>query len=318
MSKSLTQLFVSRLSSFTTNERFKKLFSPFGSITEARLVMDSRTQRPKGKKSTSNNMTSKSDQIEASDDEDFDGVIQADFVFFDPKPDDFHGVKALLKIYLDDKHWDLSGFVDLILGQPTVGTVIKIEDDEENTIWSIVSALNLYRYKEHKCIVELKEYLLKVCHEKDSSSNLRLLLNEEAHNVGLLVSKHNTCLPDKLLPHLYDGLFDEISWATEDEPTAELRKSFGFKYYLIICQIGKLKGTNRKKKQNNEEEILYRKPEDEIFHKLSLWSITYPLNTEQLLTFEDKSYKLMGLVMAVEANKIPVFRRQLHSLIDES
>ncbi|XP_030498142.1 organelle RRM domain-containing protein 6, chloroplastic [Cannabis sativa] len=48
MSKSLTQLFVSRLSSFTTNERFKKLFSPFGSITEARLVMDSRTQRPKG------------------------------------------------------------------------------------------------------------------------------------------------------------------------------------------------------------------------------------------------------------------------------
>ncbi|XP_062110154.1 protein BCCIP homolog isoform X2 [Humulus lupulus] len=272
----------------------------------------------KSKELTSNNMKSKNDQIEASDDEDFDGVIQADFVFFDPKPDDFHGVKALLQIYLDDKHWDLSGFVDLILGQTTVGTVIKIENDEENNIWSIVTALNLYRYREHKCIVELKEYLLTVCHEKDFSSNLRSLLNEEAHSVGLLVSKHNTCLPDKLLPPLYDALFDEVSWATEDEPTAELQKSFCFKFYIVICQIGMLKSTSQKKRQKNEEEIIYRKPEDEIFHKLSLWSITYPLNTEQLLTFENKNYRLMGLVMAVEAKKIPLFRRQLHSLIDES
>lgn len=264
------------------------------------------------------NMESKNDQIETSNDEEFDGVIQADFAFFDPKPDDFHGVKALLQIYLDDKQWDLSGFVDLILGQTTVGTVVKIEDDEENTIWSVVTALNLYRYKEHKCIMELKEYLLTVCREKDFSTDLRSLLVEEAHNVGLLVSKHNTSLPDKLLPHLYDGLFDEVSWATEDEPTEEHRKSFCFKFYLVICQIGKLKNTSQKKRLNNEEEILYRNPEDEIFHKLSLWSISFPLQTEQLLTHESKNYRLMGLVMAVEAERIPTFRSELHSLIDDS
>ncbi|PON87382.1 BCP1 family [Trema orientale] len=235
------------------------------------------------------NMESKNDQIETSNDEEFDGVIQADFAFFDPKPDDFHGVKALLQIYLDDKQWDLTGFVDLILGQTTVGTVVKIEDDEENTIWSV----------EHKCIMELKEYLLTVCREKDFSTDLRSLLVEEAHNVGLLVSKHNTSLPDKLLPHLYDGLFDEVSWATEDEPTEEHRKSFCFKFYLVSCQIGKLKKTSQKKRQNNEEEILYRNPEDEIFHK-------------------SKNYRLMGLVMAVEAERIPTFRSELHSLIDDS
>ena len=55
------------------------------------------------------------------------GVVQADFAFFDPKPDDFHGVKVLLQTYIDDKHWDLSGFVDLILGQTKVGTVVKID-----------------------------------------------------------------------------------------------------------------------------------------------------------------------------------------------
>ncbi|KAG2673540.1 hypothetical protein I3843_13G084600 [Carya illinoinensis] len=36
------------LSFFTTNEKLKALFSPFGEVTEARLVKDPRTQRPKG------------------------------------------------------------------------------------------------------------------------------------------------------------------------------------------------------------------------------------------------------------------------------
>ncbi|KAI3514184.1 hypothetical protein L1887_12503 [Cichorium endivia] len=43
-----SQLFVSRLSFYTTLKDLKRLFSPFGAITEARLVVDSRTQRPKG------------------------------------------------------------------------------------------------------------------------------------------------------------------------------------------------------------------------------------------------------------------------------
>ncbi|KAI9194964.1 hypothetical protein LWI28_010455 [Acer negundo] len=42
------QLFVSRLSSYTTNQELKTLFSPFGLVTQARLVKDPKTQRPKG------------------------------------------------------------------------------------------------------------------------------------------------------------------------------------------------------------------------------------------------------------------------------
>ncbi|KAL6203204.1 hypothetical protein ACLB2K_026907 [Fragaria x ananassa] len=41
-------LFVSRLSSFTNKEKLRQMFSPFGDVTEARLVIDPDTQRPKG------------------------------------------------------------------------------------------------------------------------------------------------------------------------------------------------------------------------------------------------------------------------------
>jgi protein BCP1 len=58
-------------------------------------------------------------------------TVQADFAFFDPKPSDFHGVRLLLKTYLDSKPWDLTGFVDLILAQTTVGTVVKLADDDD-------------------------------------------------------------------------------------------------------------------------------------------------------------------------------------------
>ncbi|XP_020884146.1 cold-inducible RNA-binding protein isoform X1 [Arabidopsis lyrata subsp. lyrata] len=50
-----TQLFVSRLSAYTTDQSLRQLFAPFGQIIEvcmllflARLIRDQQTQRPKG------------------------------------------------------------------------------------------------------------------------------------------------------------------------------------------------------------------------------------------------------------------------------
>ncbi|KAJ0721215.1 putative BCP1 family protein [Helianthus annuus] len=108
-------------------------------------------------------------------------------------------------------------FVDLILQQTTVGTVIKIEDDEDNGIYGFVSALNLHRYKDCKCMMEVKEFLLKMCQNSDKKDKLKSYFGESAAHVGLLVSQYVVNLPPQLLPPLYDGLFDEITWATEDE-----------------------------------------------------------------------------------------------------
>lgn len=65
--------------------------------------------------------------------------------------------------------------------------------------------------------MEIKDFLLSVCQEKHIAVELNSLMEEKAHHVGLLLSQRVVNLPPQLLPHLYDALFDEISWATEDE-----------------------------------------------------------------------------------------------------
>lgn len=71
--------------------------------------------------------------------------MDVDFEYFDPKPNDFHGIKALLRTYLDDETWDISGFTDLILAQTTVGTVVKADEDESPI--ALLTALNIGRYQ---------------------------------------------------------------------------------------------------------------------------------------------------------------------------
>ncbi|KAI4373207.1 hypothetical protein MLD38_011360 [Melastoma candidum] len=308
---------------------FHELISPAGAAgveDERESVDQTGGNENKIKQAPTYNETIKDDadeeisESESSDEDTFDGTVQVDFAFFDPKESDFHGVKLLLQNYLGDKQWDLSGFVDLILGQPTVGSVVKAEDAEDDGIFSVVTALNVNRYKDHKCIGQLKEYLTENCQDEGRMSDLTSLLAERTKDVGLLVSQHVANLPPQLLPPLYEGLFNEVLWATEDEPTEELRNCFKFKTYLMTTKIYKLKSSSGKRKHSADDEIdiVFTKPEDEVFYELCSWFFSFPLTTAHLTPPELKNYRPMGLVMAIKAEKVPTFQQKLKSLIDES
>jgi hypothetical protein len=71
--------------------------------------------------------------------------------------------------------------------------------------------------QENRCIKDLKDYLLGVCGDKDTKKKLRALLEEKASTVGLLVCRRFVNFPYEMVPKMYDSLFDEVSWATEDE-----------------------------------------------------------------------------------------------------
>eukprot|EP00252_Welwitschia_mirabilis_P026410 TRINITY_DN8674_c0_g1_i1.p1 TRINITY_DN8674_c0_g1~~TRINITY_DN8674_c0_g1_i1.p1 ORF type:complete len:314 (+),score=70.92 TRINITY_DN8674_c0_g1_i1:236-1177(+) len=264
------------------------------------------------------------DSEEGSDQE----VVYADFEFFDPKQDDFHGVKSLLSTYCDGKDWALSGFVEIILAQSTVGTVIKTDED---CLFGIITVLNLARYKNENCLKDIRQFLLENCSEEAKMDRLKALFDRSPHDVGLLVCERVINLPFALIPPLYDALFDEVSWATEDEPTHELRESFKFKQYLILTRVYQMipetnnstKSKKRKKRNSSsqgangkasEEQLIYLKPEDEVFHQLCSWWFTFAVEAERLAAHEMDGMRQMRLVMAIDAKKMGSFRLQLKNL----
>nr|GEX02528.1 hypothetical protein [Tanacetum cinerariifolium] len=85
--------------------------------------------------------------------------VQADFAFFDLKPEDFHGVKVLMTTYLDNKEWALIIFVHLILEHTTSGAIIKIHGDEDNRVYDFIYAINLQRYKGAMMVVGTRKKL---------------------------------------------------------------------------------------------------------------------------------------------------------------
>ncbi|KAJ4773574.1 Protein BCCIP [Rhynchospora pubera] len=286
----------------------------------------------------------KVEETESSSDDDYDDddeedeveeeTVQVDFEFFDPKPGDFHGVKLLLQRYLDNYQWDLSGFIDLILAQTTVGTVVKSADSEEDAddsdgdkeeadeeeLFAVITALNLGRYQDNQCIKELKQYLLGVCKEESTKVKLRQVLEKDARDAGLLVCQRFANCPYQVVLKLYEALFDEISWATEDEPTQVLCDSFRFKHYLVITKILENKGPLLqkavKRKADWVEPVIYMKQEDEILHEMSSWSFTFELSAEELAPPEFKGYKKLGLVMLIKAEAIAKFLKKLKSLVE--
>lgn len=248
-------------------------------------------------------------------------IVNINFDFFDPKPNDFHGIKALLRTYLDDEVWDISGFVDLVLAQTTVGTVIKA-GDEGNPI-ALLTALNLGRYQKSSSMLELHKFLRVKSAHKPESGLLEDLWGKEVNEVALLVSERLVNVPIELAPPLYKGLFEEVMWATEDEPTQELRDSFKLKKYLYLTRVfqelvkeGDNTELKKKAELQNNGELIYIKPEDEILHQLSLWSFSFPVTGESAAARQSKGLRELRIVMAVEAKHIEKFQTQLKELAE--
>ncbi|KAL2635321.1 hypothetical protein R1flu_006800 [Riccia fluitans] len=249
-------------------------------------------------------------------------TVNVDFEFFDPSPEDFDGVKALLKSYLEDEAWDPSELVNICLAQTTVGTVLKTSEDE-NPI-GVLTVLNLARYKDQRSMHDIHRYLLENCCVKSVRERLEAIWNQHAEHVGLLISERLANVPFDLVPPLYSGLLDEIMWATEDEPTEELQKYFRLlKEYLIVTRVFLDRPTrslpdneHAKGAYNKEEgELIFVKPEDEVFHRLCTWSFSFPVKAEAEAAHETETLKQLRLVMGVQAKHMDAFKTAISKML---
>jgi len=240
-------------------------------------------------------------------------MVDIQFEFFNPKEEDFHAIKVFLTNYLEGQAFDSSELTDVIIKQgETFGSTIKVEDNEP---FGFISVINLHSHKDKEFVKQLKSYLFgKLQNEPAKLQYIQKLCNDESKPLGLILSERMMNIPSQLAPHLHKSLFEELNWTIEEnEGTAS---KYAFKNYLMIVGSYKEIAENTKSKSESEE-AFYFKEEEEIYHKESAMSFTYPYVVEKkqdqwtLLECEIKQFRT---ILAFPSTKIPTILAQIQKI----
>eukprot|EP01104_Vermistella_antarctica_P013647 TRINITY_DN415_c3_g1_i2.p1 TRINITY_DN415_c3_g1~~TRINITY_DN415_c3_g1_i2.p1 ORF type:complete len:352 (-),score=114.49 TRINITY_DN415_c3_g1_i2:93-1148(-) len=274
-------------------------------------------------------------------------IIDLNFDLCDPKEDDYHCVKLFLKTYLagakghKDKPFEMSEVADLIVGQPTVGSVIRIEESEGS--FGFTSVLNAREHKDKKCVKQTLHHVTQVA-EKYATATQRDQLKEVIDGksgLGLVMSERMVNVPQQLAPHLYRTMVEEIGWEREDAEKEGLKCKFEFKYLLFICPVyrlanaGPAQNQNKKKKKKRRKgpqaaaaaaaaataasaQTFFTREEEEILNRNALISFEYPV----VLHDQEKRWTLQGSirdgrkVIVVEYRKMDAIVKQMLALFE--
>ncbi|TGZ81912.1 hypothetical protein EX30DRAFT_340331 [Ascodesmis nigricans] len=277
---------------------------------------------------------------DASQDSDSDAsstpsLINVDFEYFDPQPQDFHGLRTLLRQLFssDSPLFDLSSLSDLILSQPTIGTTIKTDGNESDP-YAFMTVLNLNVHKNHPAVRGVVEYLFSKAGGEDTvlGRRIRELVSREssgakgAGDVGLILTERLINLPAQLAPPMYKMLAEELEWAVLDgEP-------YHFAEFLVLSKTyteveSKLDLEEKrplkrgKKKGKKAGEVFYYHPEDEVVRRAvgeercKLFEFTKEGEAaDSKRAFSDMGVKMGGVVMMVEREQMGEVVKELERL----
>jgi len=172
-----------------------------------------------------------------SSDSDVD-MLNVDFEWFDPASIDFHGLKLLLRQLLDADSdlFDLSALADLIISQPTLGSTVKVSDDDttdtkDTDPYAFLTILNLHAHREKEVVQQLTQYLVQKCSKISTLAGLPGLLQKDGAQVGLVLTERLINMPTEIVPPMYAMLLEEIEWAVKDN------EPYNFTHYLIISKV---------------------------------------------------------------------------------
>ncbi|KIY96067.1 putative Protein BCCIP like protein [Monoraphidium neglectum] len=218
----------------------------------------------------------------------------------------------------------------------TVGTVVKSGEDDDPI--AVMTALSTRRYAGRPFMGQVRDYVLRKCGDEE----LRRRFQEAwaAEGTALLINERLINSPPQLAPPLVQALFDEIQWATEDEPTQELRDTFKLQRYLLVTRVytdpaeqqqqqeqqqdGSGAGPSSSKQRGKKKQktaskppggiplVIYVRPEDEFLHKRAAASFTWPIEGRAVPKDE---LRPMRLAMLVDARAAAEARRELDRVI---
>jgi len=228
--------------------------------------------------------------------------IQIDFEARSPTDTDYESIKLLLNQKLATFSFNLGEMTEMLIGQSPVGNVIYqaideepiLDDDNEpsdadETIFGIMSAIDLRKNQAKGCIQQLVAWLSKLL-DKEKNEFFKDVFKK--HRISLVVNERYLNIPAAISVPMFESLLKDLH---EEEimgdvaPVATSSSSEqASSYWLFLSRI--IEEDNEKVYANPEEEIIEQYCEGKI-------QIKYPNNKEsQVKSFLN--------VFFVEKNKL--------------
>ncbi|KTW27497.1 protein-transporting protein BCP1 [Pneumocystis jirovecii RU7] len=246
--------------------------------------------------------------------------LNVDFEFFNVRHTDVSTLRNLLKQLIgpESESFDISGLLELILSQNLVGSVVKV-DGIQSDPFAFLTVLNLNYHREKPCIKQILSYIMSMMSSnKDFCEALNGLLEKSDLHTGLILSERIVNMPTQIVPSMYELLFEEIDWALED------KEPYNFGHYIILSRSYReqVKRGFLKKKQKKDMKTVYFHPEDELFKKKSLYSMTYKYTKSDegsnfRQAFQNPGIQLQGEIIVISKNKLKEAIADLKSILTE-
>eukprot|EP00026_Physarum_polycephalum_P014004 Phypoly_transcript_14470.p1 GENE.Phypoly_transcript_14470~~Phypoly_transcript_14470.p1 ORF type:complete len:320 (+),score=77.82 Phypoly_transcript_14470:80-961(+) len=253
---------------------------------------------------------------EDEDDPDNFAEVQVEFTVEFPKEEDFHGVKNFLKTYIPSPLFNSSELADIIVGQPKIGHMVKVEGNSE--LFGFFTCVNVHENANKQCIQQIKEFVLSKA--GDDKERVNTILDSEG--TGILITERLLNVPYQVILPVYRALFANMEAMVEEEKkNKKKRPTFDFDNYLIITtyqQKAPSKHAGKKTRQREDDSIEYSKLEDEYLHKVVKHEFAYPImrGDDTRRWTLNGVMSTMGKIMIVESKHIPVVIDELEAIIE--
>ncbi|KAK8803291.1 hypothetical protein WA158_000985 [Blastocystis sp. Blastoise] len=197
-----------------------------------------------------------------------------EFVFTDPKEDDFKAVRTFIQSGLlsgSGKDIDFSPLSDYICDQPEVGCMVKVADEED--VYGFMTILNACDIKD-KCFKPIYNILKNNCPDSNKTQFNQLMSDK---TTGILINERMINFPPQLIPNMFSSIHEDIKWATTDKDVQN-KELFKFKTIIVISPCYKPANEKKNKKQKNQTEnqkTLFSHFEDEAIQNHAIMNFSF-------------------------------------------
>lgn len=256
----------------------------------------------------------------SSSDEGEGGTVTVAWEFVDPGEQHYHSVSGFLARYLDGTSFSIGDLSDAIVRQSTVGTVLTVQDGDPGDVFGFISVLPFALHKDATWRKEVLSYFGSTAKKavgaggREAAEKLAAAVNDPKRKIGLLVSERMVNVPLALSEPLSRALFDEVKWATEDEPTAERREGFKITDYLMSSRLFVEVG------DDSDGQPEWSKYEDALYDQVATVSWRYPVayaSSDSKPTL-DSAVQEYRQIMLVPAQAVATVRQGLEQVFGKS